>query len=94
MRAGLGVAVVAVLLWHYDPRPIFRILSREHLAYFVAAVALYIAGQAMCAYRWRLLADLLKIRGRYSEFLAYLFVGMFTNLFVPGLLGGDAARCF
>src|SRR5208283_5383789 len=92
MRAGLGVAVVAVLLWHYDARPIFRILSRERPAYFAAAVALYLGGQALSAYRWRLLAALLKVHGPYREFLAYIFVGMFTNLFVPGLLGGDAAR--
>jgi len=92
MRAGLGVAVVAVLLWHYDARPIFRILSRERPAYFAAAVALYLGGQVLSAYRWRLLAALLKVHGPYREFLAYIFVGMFTNLFVPGLLGGDAAR--
>jgi len=91
-RAGLGVAVVAVLLWRYDARPIFRILSRERPAYFAAVVLLYVAGQAMCAYRWQRLAALLKVNGRYGEFLAYLFVGMFTNLFVPGLLAGDAAR--
>ena len=92
IRAGLGVAVVAVLLWRYDARPIFRILSREHPAYFAAVVLLYVAGQAMCAYRWQLLAAILKVHGRYTEFLAYTFLGMFTNLFVPGLLGGDAAR--
>jgi uncharacterized membrane protein YbhN (UPF0104 family) len=92
IRAGLGVAVVAVLLWRYDARPIFRILSREQSAYFTAAVVLYVAGQAMCAYRWQLLAAILKVHGRYAEFLAYTFVGMFTNLFVPGLLAGDAAR--
>jgi glycosyltransferase 2 family protein len=92
IRAGLGVAVVAVLLWRYDARPIFRILSRERPAYFAAVVAIYVAGQAMCAYRWQLLAALLKVHGRYREFLAYTFVGMFTNLFVPGLLAGDAAR--
>ena len=92
IRAGLGVAVVAVLLWRYDARPIFRILSREQSAYFAAVVALYVAGQAMCAYRWQLLAAILKVRGRYPEFLAYTFLGMFTNLFVPGLLAGDAAR--
>jgi glycosyltransferase 2 family protein len=92
LRAGLGVAVVAILLWHYDARPILRIFSRERLAYFGAAIALYLAGQAMCAYRWQLLAAVLKVHGRYSEYLAYLFVGIFTNLFVPGLLGGDAAR--
>jgi uncharacterized membrane protein YbhN (UPF0104 family) len=92
IRAGFGVAVVAVLLWRYDARPIFRILSRERPAYFGAVVALYVAGQAMCAYRWQLLAAILKVYGRYPEFLAYTFVGMFTNLFVPGLLAGDAAR--
>ena len=92
IRAGLGVAVIAVLLWRYDARPIFRILSREQPAYFASVVVLYVAGQAMCAYRWQLLAAILKVHGRYPEFLAYLFVGMFTNLFVPGLLAGDAAR--
>jgi glycosyltransferase 2 family protein len=92
IRAGLGLAVVAVLLWRYDARPIFRILSRERPAYFAAVVALYVASQAMCAYRWQLLAAILKVHGRYGEFLAYTFVGMFTNLFVPGLMGGDAAR--
>jgi uncharacterized membrane protein YbhN (UPF0104 family) len=92
MRAALGVAVIAVLLWRYDARPIFRILSRERADCFAAAVALYVAGQALCAYRWQILAAVLKVHGRYREFLAYTFVGMFTNLFVPGLLGGDAAR--
>jgi hypothetical protein len=92
IRAGLGLAVVAVLLWRYDARPIFRILSRERPMYFTVVVALYVAGQAMCAYRWQLLAAILKVHGRYREFLAYTFVGMFTNLFVPGLMAGDAAR--
>lgn len=84
--------MVAVLLWRYDARPIFRILSRERPAYFAAVVALYVLGQAMCAYRWQLLAAILKVHGRYTDFLAYTFLGMFTNLFVPGLLAGDAAR--
>jgi uncharacterized membrane protein YbhN (UPF0104 family) len=92
IRAGLGVALVAVLLWRYDARPIFRIFKRERIDCFVAAVALYLAGQALSAYRWQLLAALMKVRGRYREFVAYYFVGMFTNLFVPGLVGGDAAK--
>ncbi|HSZ22075.1 MAG TPA: lysylphosphatidylglycerol synthase transmembrane domain-containing protein [Candidatus Sulfotelmatobacter sp.] len=92
VRAGLGLLVVALLLWRFDARPIFRVISRERPAYFAAAVALYLAGQALCAYRWQILAALIKLHGRYSEFFRYLFVGMFTNLFVPGLLGGDAAR--
>ena len=81
-----------MLLWRYDARPIFRNFGSERIDCFVAAVALYLAGQALSAYRWQLLAALLKVPGRYREFVAYYFVGMFTNLFVPGLVGGDAAK--
>ena len=91
-RAGLGIAVVAFLLWRFDARPVLRVLAREKPGYFAATVALYVASLAMSSYRWKLLAALLQLRGRYSEFLAYYFVGAFTNLFVPGLVGGDAAR--
>jgi uncharacterized membrane protein YbhN (UPF0104 family) len=91
-RAAIGVAVVAVLLWHYDARPVLRILARERLVFFFASIAIYVAGQVMSSWRWQLLAGVVGIRGRFREFLAYYFVGLFTNLFVPGLLGGDAAR--
>ncbi len=92
VRAGLGFGVIAVLLWFYNPRPVLHTLSREHPLWFIATVALYIAGQVMSAYRWQLVAGVINLRARYREFLAYYFVGMFTNLFVPGLVGGDAAR--
>jgi uncharacterized membrane protein YbhN (UPF0104 family) len=92
LRAGLGVAVVGLLLWHYDARPVFRILARERPANFAAAFAIFLAGQVMSAYRWQLIAAIVKVRGRFIEFLAYYFIGMFTNLFIPGMVGGDSAR--
>jgi len=48
----------------------------------------------LCAWRWQLLAAMLNLRGPFAEFLRYCFIGIFTNLFVPGLVGGDAARAF
>ena len=92
MRVGFGVAIVGFLLWHYDARPALHALAREKVSFFAATIALYLAGQIMSAYRWKLLAAALNLRGPYSEFLRYYFVGVFTNLFVPGLIGGDAAR--
>ncbi len=92
VRAGLGAGVIAFLLWRYDARPILHLLGRERPLYFVATILLYVAGQALSAYRWQLLTALIAVRGRFIDFLAYYFVGMFTNLFVPGLVGGDAAR--
>src|SRR5690348_6846967 len=94
LRIGLGAAIVAFLLWHYDVGPALRTLAREDPRFFAATLIVYVAGQAMSAYRWQLLASVLGIRGSYADFLRYYFVGMFTNLFVPGLVGGDAARAF
>ncbi|MBF6560859.1 MAG: flippase-like domain-containing protein [Candidatus Binataceae bacterium] len=92
LRAGLGAAVIAVMLWRFNPRPVIRALGHERPDYFAAAIALYLAGQVMSSWRWQLLARLNAIGGRWREYLAYYFVGVFTNLFVPGLIGGDAAR--
>jgi glycosyltransferase 2 family protein len=92
LRAGLGVAVVVFLLWRYAGRAVFSTLARENPRWFLATVALYVAGQMLSSYRWQLLARALGIFGRFTEFVRYYFIGMFTNLFVPGLVGGDAAR--
>ena len=94
IRIGLGVAIVGFLLWRFDARPALRTLARERWEYFAATVAIYVSGQLMCAWRWQLLAAILKLRGPLTEFIRYYFIGVFTNLFVPGLVGGDAARAF
>jgi len=94
LRIGLGVAIVAFLLWRYDVRPVARVVAQERLGYFVAAIAVYVGGQVMSAWRWQLLARVLGVGGSLREFVAFYFVGMFLNLFVPGLIGGDAARAY
>lgn len=91
-RAGAGAAIVALLLWHYNARPVLHQLARERPAFFLAVVAIYVAGQVMSAWRWNLLGAILKIPAPFIDYLAYGFIGMFTNVFVPGLIGGDALR--
>jgi glycosyltransferase 2 family protein len=92
IRAALGLAVVSLLLWRYNPRTIATLFARERLAYFCAAFAIYISGLLLSSLRWQLLARLVGIRDYYLRFVRYYFIGSFTNLFVPGLIGGDAAR--
>lgn len=92
IRAGIGLALLAILLWRFDARPIFRMMARERTVFFIVTVAILVAGQAMSALRWRLLAMIAGLGGPFREYLAYYFSGMFTNVFVPGLIGGDALR--
>jgi glycosyltransferase 2 family protein len=91
-KLSLGVVLVVFLLWHYGLRSSFQLIGRERPMLFVATVALYVAGQVMSAFRWQLLARVNGLSGPWLDYLAYYFIGMFTNVFVPGLVGGDALR--
>lgn len=92
LRAGAGLAIVTLLLWRYNLRPVLHQLARERPAFFLAVIAIYVAGQVMSAWRWSLLGAILKIPAPFIDYLRYAFIGMFTNVFVPGLVGGDALR--
>jgi glycosyltransferase 2 family protein len=92
LRASLGLAVVGLLLWRYNPHTIVSLFARERPAYFGLACAIYLSGLFLSSFRWQLLARLIGLDDHYLRFVRYYFIGAFTNLFVPGLIGGDAAR--
>jgi len=83
---------LSLVLSRINLRQLLHLLTRERPAYFIAATAIYVGGQMVGACRWMLLARMIGIAAGYAELLLYYFIGAFTNLFVPGLVGGDAAR--
>src|SRR5207245_11635978 len=62
------------------------------LMYVLAVVGIYGSGQVRSGWRWSLLGAILKSPAPFIDYLKYGFIGMFTNVFVPGLVGGDALR--
>ena len=51
-------------------------------------------GQLLCSERWRILAASLKMHGSYRGFVQMYFAGMFFNIGLPSLIGGDAVKAF
>jgi uncharacterized protein (TIRG00374 family) len=51
-------------------------------------------GQLLCSERWRIFAASLKMHGRYRSFVQMYFAGMFFNIGLPSLIGGDAVKAF
>ena len=92
LRAIVGIAIVTFLLWRYDARSILSLLVCERLAYFAAAMAAYLSTLVLCAYRWRLLAAVLRLDAPFTDFLAFRFIATFANTLIPGVAGGDALR--
>ena len=52
------------------------------------------AGQMLCSERWRIIAASLNLKGRYWNFVQMYFTGMFFNIGLPSLVGGDIVKAY
>ena len=55
-------------------------------------VLLYMAGQAISTLKWRILLGPVGLSTPYLRLLGFYFTGMFFNLFLPTIIGGDAVK--
>ena len=60
----------------------------------ILLVVLCWAGQLLCSERWRIFAASLQMRGTYRSFVQMYFAGMFFNIGLPSLVGGDAVKAY
>ncbi len=93
LRLFSGVLVVGLLLLQRGTvARLVQTLSHTPLWVYLASVAFYLLGQALCAWKWQLL---LRARGFEFSFwrcCSIYLSGMFANLWLPTNIGGDALR--
>ncbi|BCM91106.1 hypothetical protein IAD21_02970 [Abditibacteriota bacterium] len=93
LRLFSGVLVVGLLLLQRGTlEKLAQTLSHTPLWVYLASVAFYLLGQALCAWKWQLL-----LRARGFNFplwrcCSIYLSGMFANLWLPTNIGGDALR--
>jgi len=92
LRWGVSIGLLALLFTRFDFTSILRVCLRATPGFFLAALALYLASQAVSALRWRNLARGIGFRARLPECLEFYAIGMFFGLVVPSTIGSDAAR--
>ncbi len=89
----LASAVILAALFAYLPRAELRVaLSTVPLWLWTACLAAFIAAHCVGAYKWHLLIDAHAAGNRYRETLRAYFAGLFANLFLPSVAGGDVVR--
>jgi glycosyltransferase 2 family protein len=92
IRPLVTVALYALVFWWSDTRTLLGRLRAAELEFVAAGVLLYAAGQALSAYKWYLLLRPVRLAVTYARVLAFYFIGMFFNLFLPTVVGGDAVK--
>jgi len=94
LKVILSVGILVYLLSHVSLASFWKTLLDARHNYLILAFLLYIIGQVLSAYKWRLLAKTLGFRRKFKRFLAYYFIGMFFNLFFLGSIGGDVGKAY
>jgi glycosyltransferase 2 family protein len=85
--------VLLVYLFHkIDFSGLKSSLASAHWGYIIFALGLYIAGQILNSYKWALLIKTKDAIIPFSKLVSYYFIGMFFNLGLPSIVGGDIPR--
>ena len=94
LKAAVGIGLLSFFFSRLDLSQFFRSLSSARLSYLLLALFAYLLGKLITSVRWALLARPLGFSNPLKDFVAFYYIGMFFNLFVPSTLGGDAGKVF
>ncbi|HTU94075.1 MAG TPA: lysylphosphatidylglycerol synthase transmembrane domain-containing protein [Gemmataceae bacterium] len=89
-----SLILVGLLVWRIDWRQVASAFAQLNAAYWLLALGVYLLTQGVSAARWQMLGHTLGLAGRWRDYLAYYFVGMFFNLVLPTSVGGDVVRAW
>jgi uncharacterized protein (TIRG00374 family) len=93
LRLGLGLALLAYVLWRVDLAEAARVLAQADLwllgaAFLLTAVAMV----ALTATRWQRVVAVQGAHVPLPRLAQYFLVGYFYSMFTPGSIGGDVHR--
>lgn len=92
LKLALAIIIFSLLLWKVPVEKMLSYIKQADFKLFLVAWGIYLGGQVLSSYKWSLLASSLGLCRPFKDFVAFYFIGMFFNLFMPGSIGGDVYR--
>jgi len=92
LRIGTSLGILVYILVDVNRDHLWRALTDVRLEWVVAAVAVYVVGQVLSAFKWSMLGRSVGLTGSAVDYGRYYFTGMFFNLLGVSTLGGDVVR--
>jgi glycosyltransferase 2 family protein len=95
----LQLFVTAAGLWYvfHDPQrraQIAEALRHASISWVLLGWICYSAVEVLATVRWQILLRIQGITLNWLRALAIVMIGLFFNMFLPGLVGGDAVRLY
>jgi glycosyltransferase 2 family protein len=95
LKIAVSLGILAyIFLRVVDINLMWKELIKANPLYFVAAVMVYFLVQGLSAWRWYVLLQPQALDVPFSRVLAYYFLGMYFNFFLPSAIGGDVVKVY
>lgn len=92
LKGLVSLSLLLYLLIHTDMLHLCQQLATVAWQNLLYGVLIYWLSQAFSAWRWKMLSLPLGFSLPWRTFCGWYLLGMFLNLFLPGSIGGDAAK--
>jgi len=92
VRAIISAAILAILLWWLPTESLLAAIISIPLPVWLFVVAGFLVGHIVSAYKWRLLLGAVGVRISGREAIRAHAAGLFANLCLPSVVGGDVVR--
>jgi uncharacterized protein (TIRG00374 family) len=91
-KVAVTAALYAAVFYTIDVGKIWARLQTVSMGWVGLGVVAYAGGQWLSAWRWWLLLRPVRLHVPYLRMVAFYFIGMFFNIFLPTIVGGDAVK--
>jgi glycosyltransferase 2 family protein len=95
LKLAVSLGILAYIFFRVvDISQLWAELKTANPLYFIAAVMAYFLVQGISAWRWYVLLKPQGIDVPFRRVLAYYFLGMYFNFFLPSAIGGDVVKVY
>ncbi|HYQ72199.1 MAG TPA: lysylphosphatidylglycerol synthase transmembrane domain-containing protein, partial [Gammaproteobacteria bacterium] len=92
IRGTVSTAILVILLWWLPTESLLLAIVSVPFKTWLLVIAGYIAGHLVSAYKWRLLLGAVDVLISGREAIRAHAAGLFTNMCLPSIVGGDVVR--
>lgn len=94
LKLFISAGFVFWIIFKVNWADVFSLIKAVELKYVIIYFIILIAGIAISAYKWQLLAKFKDINLPFGDFFKFYLAGTFVNNFMPSFIGGDTFRAY